>query len=82
MMTQRGQVTVPAYIRRILGVKPREQVAFEVKSNEVRLVPVTSTLESTCGSVTPKNHPEDFEALVRQAKEERATRTINKLNQT
>ena len=71
-LTQRGQVTVPAEVRRLLGLKPRDKVAFAVDNEEVRLVPVTFTLESAFGSVTPRNRPEDFKALSRVAREERA----------
>ncbi|MCI0563793.1 MAG: hypothetical protein MN733_35410 [Nitrososphaera sp.] len=78
-VTQRGQVTIPAEIRRLLGVKPRQQVGFKIKSGSVYIVPVTSTLESVYGSVSPKNSPEDFNALIRQAKDERTKRAVNSL---
>jgi AbrB family looped-hinge helix DNA binding protein len=78
-MTQRGQITVPARIRRMLAVKPRQQLGFEIKGNEVHLVPVTATLESIYGSVTPKNRPENFDALIHQAK--RAKKVFNQTKQ-
>lgn len=73
-LTQRGQVTVPAEVRRLLGLKARDKVAFAIDDDQVRLVPVAFTLESAYGSVTPRNRPEDFKALSRMAREERARR--------
>jgi AbrB family looped-hinge helix DNA binding protein len=71
-LTQRGQVTVPAEVRRLLGLKSRDKVAFAIDNDQVRLVPATFTLESAYGSVKPRNRPEDFKALSRVAGEERA----------
>ena len=35
-ITQRGQVTIPVEVRRLLGLKPRDRVAFEMGENEVK----------------------------------------------
>ena len=80
-LTQRSQVTVPAEVRRILGLKPRDHVAFEIDGDEVRLKPVKWTLESVAGSVKPlRDGPQDFDEMIRQAKEEVAERYIEKMN--
>ena len=50
-VTERGQVTLPASIRQLLGIKPREKVTFEVEGNDVRLVPARFTVESVRGYV-------------------------------
>ena len=52
-ITQRSQVTLPAEVRRVLGLKPRDQVAFTIEGSDVRLVPAQFTLESAYGSVEP-----------------------------
>jgi AbrB family looped-hinge helix DNA binding protein len=79
-MTQRSQVTVPAEVRRLLGLKPRDRVAFEIDGDEVRLKPVKWTLESVAGSVKPLHDgPQDFDEMIRQAKEEVAERSIEKM---
>jgi AbrB family looped-hinge helix DNA binding protein len=77
-LTQRGQVTVPAEVRRLLGLKPRDKVTFAIDNDQVRLVPATFTLESAYGSVTPQNRPEDFKALGRIAREERTKPEMGK----
>ena len=77
-LTQRGQVTVPAEVRRLLGLKPRDKVRFAIDKDKVRLTPATFTLESTFGSVKPRNRPEDFKSLSRVARAERVQRSVRK----
>ncbi len=62
-LTYKGTVTIPAEVRRVLGVKPNEEVRFRVVEGKVELLPPTMTLESAFGSVTPINRPEDFQQL-------------------
>ncbi|MGH2347651.1 MAG: AbrB/MazE/SpoVT family DNA-binding domain-containing protein, partial [Chloroflexota bacterium] len=50
-ITQRGQVTIPAEVRRRLGVGPRDKVAFTIDDDGVHLLPAPFTLESAFGSV-------------------------------
>jgi antitoxin PrlF len=78
-MTQRSQITVPAEVRRVLGLKPKDRVAFEVDGCEVKLKPVEFTLESAFGSVEPLNRPEDLEEISRLAKDEHVERAIRKM---
>jgi AbrB family looped-hinge helix DNA binding protein len=76
-MTQRGQVTVPAEVRRLLGLKPKDKVAFEVgEDGRVIIRRPKFTLETAFGSVKPINRPEDFEQIVRDVREERVERQI------
>ena len=76
-MTQRSQITVPAEVKRILGLKPRDRVTFSVEGSEVRLKPVKWTVESVAGSVEPiSDGPQDFDEQIREAKEEWAERTV------
>ncbi len=78
-ITQRGQVTIPAEVRRLLGAKPRDKIAFRVEDGAVRLMPVEYTLEQVFGSVTPIQRPEDFAARSRSAKAEKVERTLREL---
>lgn len=78
-LTQRGQVTVPAEVRKILHLKPRDKVAFQIEDDQVRLVPAKFTIETAFGSVTPKSHPEDFEAIAQAAKEEHVEQVTKKM---
>ena len=78
-ITQRGQVTIPAEVRRMLGVKPRDKVAFTIDKGEVRLEPVPFSLESAYGSVKPSSKPEDFERITQAAKDDKAEKTTRAL---
>lgn len=62
-LTRKGQVTIPAPIRAILGLKPRDIVRFELDGNEVKLKPVPSKLLEGYGAVTPRKRPEDWKEV-------------------
>lgn len=81
-VTQRGQVTIPAEVRRLLNAKPYSKIAFRVEDSTVTIMPVEFTLEETFGSVTPLQRPEDFEELSRLAKDEKAARTVREMRQS
>ena len=78
-VTQRSQVTIPAEVRRALGIKPRDKVAFEIDNDQVRLVPARFTLESAYGSVKSMATPEGFEDVSSAAKEEHAKEAVRKM---
>ena len=78
-MTQRGQVTVPSEVRRLLGLKPRDKVAFSIEDDEVRLTPARFTLESAFGSVKPATRTRDFKAISRAARDDKLQRERAKL---
>lgn len=71
-------MTIPAEVRRLLGAKPRDKVTFTVQGNQVYLRPVSLTLESAFGSVTPSHRPEDFKKISRVARDDATERTIKK----
>jgi AbrB family looped-hinge helix DNA binding protein len=81
-ITQRGQVTIPAEVRKLLGVKPRDKVAFTIEADRVHLAAASFTLESAYGSVKPSRRPEDFEELSRAAKEAKAIKTLRKMRRS
>ncbi len=78
-ITQRGQVTIPAEVRRTLGLKPRDKVTFSIEGNEVRLLPASFTLESAFGSVKPSKKPEDFDEISGAAKDFKVQETLKEL---
>ena len=71
-ITQRGQVTIPAEVRRLLGLKPKDKAAFTIEDGEVRLAPASFDLASAYGSVKPAQMSEDFEEVSRIAKDSKA----------
>jgi antitoxin PrlF len=48
-ITSKGQVTIPSEVRRLLGVRPRDNVDFLVEKDQVRLVPAKSIVAHTAG---------------------------------
>ncbi len=78
-VTTRGQVTLPAEVRKLLRAKPKGKVTFIVDGGQVCLSQVAFTLESAFGSVKPSKRPEDFKEVSRLAKEEKAERAVRKL---
>jgi antitoxin PrlF len=62
-VTQKGQVTIPADIRKQLGIKPRDRVRFEVVDDAIKITRATSKILDLYGSVPPRDRPEDFQAL-------------------
>ena len=78
-ITQGGQITLPAEVRRLLGVKPRDKVAFAIDGDEVRVVPVRWTVKSVAGSVGPPTTTEDIVKAVKAAREEMADLEAAKL---
>jgi AbrB family looped-hinge helix DNA binding protein len=81
-VTQRGQVTVPAEVRRLLGLRTGDKVAFQIEDGQVRLAPAKFTLESAYGSVTPLHRPEDFEAIKEQALEAKVEEEVRRLRRS
>lgn len=80
-VSPKGQVTIPVEIRQMLGIKPKDKVAFRVENGQVQITPAEYTLESIMGSVEPATRTEDFEGISAEAKEEHVERTRARLEQ-
>ena len=78
-LTQRSQVTVPIEVRRVLGLKPRDKVAFTIEDGEVRLTSASFGLELAYGSIQPSEKPEDFSDISRTSKAAKAEKTVQEL---
>jgi antitoxin PrlF len=50
-VTIKGQVTVPAEVRRRLGIRPRDKLAFVLDGDVVRLVRRGSVVARTAGAL-------------------------------
>jgi antitoxin PrlF len=67
VVTRKGQVTIPAEIRRSLGLKEGDRVAFVLKDYEVKIVPRGSVTERTAGMFKTKKRPVSAEKLREEA---------------
>ena len=52
-LTSKGQVTIPADVRKRLGLHPGDRVAFLVEGDEVRLVRKENRVEAAFGICKP-----------------------------
>jgi AbrB family looped-hinge helix DNA binding protein len=71
VVTRKGQVTIPADIRRALGIKEGDKVAFVLEDKQVKLTKKGSVVEQTAGAFK-SDHP----ALTPQAEREAAEQAI------
>jgi AbrB family looped-hinge helix DNA binding protein len=78
-MTQRGQVTVPSEVRRLLGLKPRDKVTFAIEEDVVTLTPARFTVQSSFASVKPLRGKTDFKRISREARDDKLKRDRSKL---
>ena len=46
-VSQKGQLVIPAAIRKALGIKKSSEVSFEVKNDEIRIKKVPTALDWT-----------------------------------
>lgn len=77
--TQRNQVTIPAEVRRTLGIKPRDKVAFTINDRGEVQISVAFTLETAYGSVKATSGDRNLDDIIREAKDEKSERTIRQL---
>jgi AbrB family looped-hinge helix DNA binding protein len=78
-VTERGQVTIPAEVRKALGLKKRDKVVFRLEDGVVVLKRPPFTIETAYASIKPLRQPEDWDARIREAKDERADRLVEKM---
>jgi antitoxin PrlF len=69
VVTRKGQVTIPADIRRALGIKEGDKVAFVLEDKQVKLTKKGSVVEQTAGALK-SNHPALTPQEERKAAEE------------
>ena len=78
-LTEKGQVTVPAAVRRRLGIKPRDKVVFRIVGDRVELAPLSLSLAETFGAVKPRKQPENFKELRELALDDHAQHVIKEM---
>lgn len=69
-VSPKGQVTIPASIRRMLGVRAKDKVAFRVIEGRVEIVAVRSPLDALYRSIPALKRPLSDQEMARIAAEE------------
>jgi len=67
-ISPKGQITLPAKIRKRLGLKAHDKVALIFRGDELILKPLQGTIRDFRGTVETYQHPEDFQAISEQVK--------------
>ena len=66
-LSAKGQVTIPADLRKAIGIEPGDMVAYELQGKSVKLKRVTpfdaAYLAAVAGTLEEWNSPEDEEAF-------------------
>ena len=67
-ITSKGQVTIPAEMRKTLGLEPGDQVGFMIDAEGLRLVPREHRIEAAFGLCQAKVSvtDEDMERVIRE----------------
>ena len=65
-VTSKGQVTIPAEIRRALGIKPRDRVEFSLADGVATVAKAESVVEKLGGSIKWTGGPIDIKKLRRE----------------
>jgi AbrB family looped-hinge helix DNA binding protein len=85
IVTRKGQITLPAEIRRSLDIKEGDKVAVslaqtgEGEQPQVLLRPVRSVAEMTFGAAGPRKEPVDLDSMRRTFEEETAKKVMDEL---
>lgn len=74
-VSPKGQITIPAEVRRLLGVKPKDKVAIRVEGDEVRIAPSAPRLEASFMAVPALKKPLTLKEMTEIAREEHAQET-------
>lgn len=76
-VTERGQVTIPVEVRKALGIDAKGKVSFVIENGVVVIRRPKYTIATAAGSIKPIYR--DIDEMIREAKEERADRLVEKM---
>ena len=67
-LTSKGQVTIPAEVRRRLGLRPGDHIGFVIDGDEVRLVRKENNIEAAFGICKPDTSVslEEMDQIIKQ----------------
>jgi antitoxin PrlF len=71
-VSPKGQITIPAELRQLLGVKPKDRVAFVVEGESVRITRLGSRLAAGYRSVPPLSPSRSLQEMTDIAWDEHA----------
>lgn len=78
-VTQKGQATIPAAIRKQLGIKPNSKIIFELKSNSEASIKTVVDFFTLKGSIK-SDKPFSIQAMDNAVKDAIISKYVKKLN--
>ncbi len=71
-VSPKGQITLPVEVRRLLSIKPKDQVCIQVEGDEVKIVSLKSRLDASFMAVPALKKPVSLKEMEELAHEEHA----------
>lgn len=78
VVTRKGQVTIPAKIRRELELTVGDRISFDLVNDEIRIRRIGSVAAATAGSLAGDELPESAERLREMAEESIAEDVVSR----
>ena len=73
----KGQITIPAEIRKQFGILPKDRVSIEIRNGDIIVKPLRSVVDALYGSVLPLKPPLEWKELRAIIREEIAINAMN-----
>ena len=80
-VTERGQVTIPAEVRKALGLSKPGKVIFRLEGDSVVIKNPEYTLESVFASIPPLKEPKTWDEIEAIVAEDRADAYLKKVRE-
>lgn len=77
-VSPKGQVTIPADIRKRFGIDPKDRVSFEIRDDDIIVKLLPSVVDPLYGSVPPLREPLTTKQLRAIMREEIALNALRK----
>lgn len=78
-VTQKGQATIPSFIRKRLGIKPNTKIVFELSNDNQAMIKPAVDFFSMKGSIKTKK-PFDIKLMEKAVEDAIKIRYVKKLN--
>src|SRR6266516_306043 len=71
-VSPKGQITIPVEIRRMMGVKPKDKVAFQLEGDQIKIAPARCLLDESYQAIPALQPARSWKEIEQLAAEEQA----------